>query len=156
MRHEMGVSIRIGYMQRCHMQDIQEIENDSFIDPWLPEVIIHSVNRKDTTGIVAMTESDVAGYAIYQLAEEDGHAVIRVARLAVAPWCRLCGVGGILLDDLLGRLTMVRNKLVFPIRESNLVAQVWAREYGLYCEEIRDDWFADSESAYVFTKNLGD
>ena len=155
MSSNMSVDVSIAYMQRMHMEDIREIEEASFGDPWLPEVISFSVRRKDTTGLVAIVNGEVAGYAIYQLVSEDNQACIRVARLAVAEWCRCCGVGGVLLDDLLGRMTLVRDKLVFPVRESNLIAQVWLREYGLYCEEIRDDWFGDGESAYVFTKWYG-
>jgi ribosomal protein S18 acetylase RimI-like enzyme len=137
------------------LPDVREIEEASFGDPWLAEVIAHSIRRKDTTGLVAIVNEEVAGYAIYQLVQEDGDAVLRVARLAVAEWCRFCGVGGVLLDDLIGRLTLVRDKMVFPVRESNLIAQVWLREYGLQCEEIRDDWFGDGESAYVFTRYFG-
>ena len=155
MSDNMSVSVSITYMQRCHLPDVREIEEASFGDPWLAEVIAHSIRRKDTTGVVAIVNGEVAGYAIYQLVSEDNQACIRVARLAVAEWCRFCGVGGVLLDDLIGRLTLVRDKLVFPVRESNLIAQVWLREYGLQCEEIRDDWFGDSESAYVFTRYFG-
>ena len=155
MSNNMSVNVSITYMQRVHMPDVREIEEASFGDPWLPEVITHSIRRKDTTGVVAIVNEEVAGYAIYQLVQEDGEAVLRVARLAVAEWCRFCGVGGVLLDDLIGRLTLVRDKLVFPVRESNLIAQVWLREYGLQCEEIRDDWFGDGESAYVFTRYFG-
>lgn len=155
MSRNMSVSVSIAYMQRCHLPDVREIEEASFADPWLAEVIAHSIRRKDTTGLVAIVNGEVAGYAIYQLVSEDNQACIRVARLAVAEWCRCCGVGGVLLDDLLGRMTLVRDRLVFPIRESNLIAQVWLREYGLYCDEIRDDWFGDGEAAYVFSKWYG-
>ncbi len=144
------IQVSIEYMQRHHIADVVVIEEESFLDPWLPEVIAFSVTRKHATGIVAKINRQIAGYAIYQLQEDDGDQVVRVARLAVAQWARNCGVGGVLLDDLIGRLTLVRDTLFFPVRESNLIAQVWLREYGLQCREIRENFYADGEAAYVF------
>jgi len=149
-----SIQIKVEWMARHHMEEVAEIERDAFIDPWLPEVIVYSIRRKETSGIVAIVNQAVAGYAIYSLVTEDYEPVLRVDRLAVAEWCRGCGVGGVLLDDLLGKLKPGRPRLVFPVRESNLIAQVWLREYELRCEEIREGWYADNEDAYVFVAEV--
>lgn len=145
-----SVCILIRYATAGDMERIGEIEEESFIECWLPEVVQWSVKRKHATAIVAEYNCEIVGYAIYQLEGPKENAVIRVARLAVAEHARRCGVGGCLLDALLDRLTLNRRTLVFPVRESNLVAQVWLREYGLTCREIVEGYYADEEPAYLF------
>lgn len=142
--------ITIRYAHRGDFRAIGDIEAESFIDPWLPEVIAWSVSRQHATAIVAEWQGEIVGYAVYLL---EGHAelsCVKVHRLAVAQFARHCGVGGVLLDDLLGRLTLVRKTLVFPVRESNLDAQKWLKEYGIKCSYISHGYYADDEDAYVF------
>lgn len=150
----MCVTIRLA--NRGDFRRIGDIETESFIDAWLPEVIAWSVSRQHATAIVAEWQGEVVGYAIYLLEGQAELSYIKVHRLAVAESVRRCGVGGMLLDDIFGRLTMVRKTLVFPVRESNLTAQVWLKEYGVKCAYISHGYYADDEDAYVFEIGLDD
>ena len=145
-----SMCITVRYANGGDMRRIGDIEEESFLDPWLPEVIQWSVSRKEATAIVAEWQGEVVGYAIYVLEGSGEDAVIRVHRLAVAEFARRSGIGGCLLDNMIGKLTLVRRTLVFPVRETNLAAQLWLKEYGLQCHEIFDDYYADEENAYVF------
>ena len=150
----MRVTVRLA--NRGDFRAIGDIEAESFVEAWLPEVIAWSVSRQHATAIVAEWQGEVVGYAVYLL---EGHAelsCVKVHRLAVAPFARRCGVGGMLLDDMLGRLTLVRRTLVFPVRESNLDAQRWLKEYGIKCSYISHGYFADDEDAYVFEADLSE
>ena len=150
----MCVTIRLA--NRGDFRRIGEIESESFVDAWLPEVIAWSVSRQHATAIVAEWQGEVVGYAIYHLEGARENACVKVHRLAVEQQVRRCGVGGMLLDDMFGRLTMVRKTLVFPVRESNLTAQVWLKEYGVKCAYISHGYYADDEDAYVFEIGLDD
>jgi ribosomal protein S18 acetylase RimI-like enzyme len=55
-----------------------------------------------------------------------------------------------LLDAVEDRLTIVRRRLVLPVRESNLDAQLFLKTQLVECREIKEDYFADGEAAYMF------
>ena len=150
----MRVTVRLA--NRGDFRAIGDIEAESFIDPWLPEVIAWSVSRQHATAIVAEWQGEVVGYAVYLLEGQAELSYIKVHRLAVAESVRRCGVGGMLLDDIFGRLTIARETLVFPVRESNLVAQLWLKEYGIKCWYISHGYYAEGEDAYVFEIDMGD
>jgi ribosomal protein S18 acetylase RimI-like enzyme len=136
---------------------IIEIEQQSFIDPWIPEVIAWSLTRSQSAhGIAAKYHDEVVGYAIFHLEGIGPDSILRVSRLAVAKNVTRCGIGGILLDSLLGRLTLTRPTLVFPVRESNTVAQLWLKQYGLTCVEIVRGRYADGEDGYIFEIGYAD
>lgn len=151
-----NMCITIRYAHRGDYQAIGDIEAESFIDPWLPEVIAWSVSRQHATAIVAEWQGEIVGYAVYLLEGQAELSYIKVHRLAVAESVRRCGVGGMLLDDIFGRLTIARETLVFPVRESNLVAQLWLKEYGIKCWYISHGYYAEGEDAYVFEIDMGD
>ena len=134
-------------------QDIEAmaaIDDESFDDWWRPEVIAYWIGRQDTTGIVATWHGEIVGFAIYALRGEGPTSCIEVKRLAVAEHARRCGIGGILLDNIISRLTLVRRTIVFPVRESNLVGQLWLKEYGFICRWIDKLRFTGEEDAYMF------
>lgn len=155
MNQDAIMCIKIRLANRGDYEQIAELEEVCFIDPWLPEVLAYSCGRPDTTAIVIEFHGEFAGYAIYQLAGGD-QAGIRVKRLAIKPEFRRMGLGGLLLDDLHGRLNLVRKTLIFPVRESNLQAQVWLKEYAIRCTEISEGYFHDGEAAYIFETYYGD
>lgn len=142
--------VEITPVVRHDIPKIVEIEEQAFIDPWIPEVIAYSLNRNKCFAIAARYHGELVGYAIFHLEGTHDLAIVRVSRLAVAMSVRNCGIGGIMLDNLLNRLTPARPTLVFPVRESNTVAQLWLKQYGLTCTEIDKGRYADGEDAYVF------
>ena len=150
----MCVTIRLAH--RGDYQAIGIIEEESFDDAWPSEVIAYSTSRQHATAIVAEWQGKIVGYAIYLLEGRAELSCIKVHRLAVAESVRRCGVGGMLLDDIFGRLTIARETLVFPVRESNLTAQLWLREYGIKCWYISHGYYAEGEDAYVFEIDMGD
>lgn len=151
---KMCVTVR--WANRSDMRRIAEIEEESFGSPWLPEVISWSISRTQSVGLVAEWQGEIVGYAIYYLRPSDTGSAIQVHRLAVASFARRSGIGGCLLDNMIGRLTQERSELIFPVRESNLLAQLWLREYGLECTEIINGYYADDEDAYIFTLSFKD
>ena len=146
---DMCVTVRPA-MNHEDIEAMSAIDDESFDDWWRPEVIAYSIGRQDTTGIVATWQGEIVGFAIYALRGEGPASCIEVKRLAVAEHARRCGIGGMLLDDIIGRLTLVRRTIVFPIRESNLVGQLWLKEYGFICRWIDKLRFTGEEDAYMF------
>jgi ribosomal protein S18 acetylase RimI-like enzyme len=147
---EIEVPIEIRFMHRMDLATIGQIEELCFADPWLPEVIAWSIARQEASGLVATIENIVVGYAIYKLEGGQDDAHIWLQRLAVHPRMRRCGIGEMLLDAVEDRLTIVRRRLVLPVRESNLDAQLFLKTQLVECREIKEDYFADGEAAYMF------
>jgi len=145
----MCVTIRLASGQQ-DIEAMAAIDDESFDDWWRPEVIAYSIGRQDTTGIVATWHGEIVGFAIYAMRGEGPASCIEVKRLAVAEHARRCGIGGILLDDIIGRLTLIRQAVIFPVRESNLEAQLWLKEYGFICRAIEPLRFTGEEDAYMF------
>ena len=150
METHINTPVTIRHMYRDDISIVASIENLCFADPWLGEVIAWSIGRQEASGLVATIEGHVVGYAIYHLEGHGADSYIRLSRLAVHPRMRRCGIGELLLEAVEGRMTIVRRKLVFPIRESNLAAQQWLRYEKIVCESIREDYFGDGEAAYWF------
>ena len=146
---DMCVTVRPASGQQ-DIEAMAAIDDESFDDWWRPKLIAYSIGRQDTTGIVATWHGEIVGFAIYALRGEGPTSCIEVKRLAVAEHARRCGIGGILLDDIISRLTLVRRTIVFPIRESNLVGQLWLKEYGFICRWIDKLRFTGEEDAYMF------
>jgi ribosomal protein S18 acetylase RimI-like enzyme len=147
---EIEVPIEIRFMHRMDLATVGQIEELCFADPWLPEVIAWSIARQEASGLVATIENIVVGYAVYKLEGGQNDAHIWLQRLAVHPRMRRCGIGEMLLDAIEDRLTIVRRRLVLPVRESNLDAQLFLKTQLVECREIREDYFADGEAAYMF------
>jgi ribosomal protein S18 acetylase RimI-like enzyme len=144
------MSVTIRHMYRDDIETVSQIEIEAFADPWIGEVIAWSVARQEASGLVATIEGHVVGYVIYHLEGKGADSYVRISRLAVVAPMRRCGIGELLLEAVEDRLTLVRRKLVFPVRESNLAAQQWLKHENIECQEIRSDYFADGEAAYVF------
>lgn len=147
---EVTSPIQIRYMDRGDIREVGQIEEICFSDPWLPEVIAWSVARQQASGLVAICERAVVGYAIYQLDGDDDGAFIRLSRLAVHPAMRRIGIGEMLLEAVEARLTLVRRRLLIPVRESNLDAQLFFKTEVIECRDIRRNYFGDGETAYMF------
>lgn len=147
---EVNMPIQIRHMDRHDLRAVGQIEETCFSDPWLPEVIGWSVARQQASGLVAICEGEVVGYAIYQLESDDRGSLIRLSRLAVHPAMRRIGIGEMLLEAVEARMTLVRRRLLIPVRESNLAGQLFLKTEIIECRAIQESYFGDGETAYMF------
>jgi ribosomal-protein-alanine N-acetyltransferase len=146
----IGTAVTIRMMDRVDIAQVAALEETCFDDPWLGEVIAWTIAKQQASGVVAIIQGKVAGYAIYQLEGDEEGSFIRISRLAVHPALRRTGIGSLLCDAVIGRLTVARRRIAGAVRESNLSSQLFMRSQGFICSKMIEGYFSDYETAYVF------
>ena len=85
-------------------------------------------------------------FAIYELHKKRLHLL----SMAVLPEFRGRGVGRTLVEQLIGKLSLQRNKLSLEVRETNLGAQLFFRRLGFNAISVLRDFYEEtSEDAYL-------
>lgn len=94
--------LQLRFTHASDMPRIAEIDEAAFAPPWqLTEVELFQAQRVAALSTVAQRDHTVIGYQLTTLHLESAH----LARLAVEPESQGQGVGGVLLADLIERLT---------------------------------------------------
>lgn len=118
------------HLRPARIEDIPEIhaiETESFGDPWTPDSFAQMFEQPRVLATVALRGEQVVGYCIaWQIADE-----AEVANIAVRADQRGQGVGGVLLDDLIGQVGRAGGATIYlEVRESNAPAQALYRSRG--------------------------
>jgi len=142
-----GFSVHIRWMIRRDMQEVLEIERNSFEFPWQEEDFIRCLRQRNCIGMVAEFDEKVHGFMIYELHKNQLH----VLNFAVDPKSRKMGVGRQMVEKLKSKLSeQRRNRILFEVRETNLAAQVAFRKLGFKAVSVLKDYYDDTaEDAYV-------
>jgi ribosomal-protein-alanine N-acetyltransferase len=123
------VAVRLG--TAADLDRVVAIERSSFSDPWtleafqsilsLPHIRFHVAEDRDPSagGKGGGGGATLAGYVVAMVAADEGE----IADLAVAPWARRRGVGGLLLDLAAADARDVGVRTLYlEVRESNAAA----------------------------------
>lgn len=139
--------VHIRWMIRRDMPAVLEIENQSFEFPWSEEDFIRCLRQRNCIGMVAEEDDQVVGFMIYELHKNRLH----ILNFAVHPEYRRRGVGGSMVNKLVGKLSHDRrNRIMLEVRETNLDAQLFFRYGGFKAVSVLRDFYDDtSEDAYV-------
>lgn len=139
--------VQIRWMIRRDMPSVLEIEGQSFEFPWTEGDFIDALRRSNHIGMVAEVNENVVGYMIYQTRKKERELVA----FAVHPECRRIGVGRSLIGRLIAKLDPVRrSRIVTPVRETNLQAQLFFRSMGFrWTRSIKDYYKECEDDAYV-------
>lgn len=143
----------IRWMIRRDMPQVLEIEQAAFEFPWSEEDFIACLRRRNCIGMVAEGRpwpghgERVVGFMIYELHKTRLHLL----NFAVAKSVRRMGVGGQMVDKLVGKLSSQRRtRLSLEVRETNLPAQIFFRNAGFKATSVLRDFYDDSpEDAYL-------
>lgn len=149
----MAVNVQIKTRQMLHSDIVNalKIEELSFSEPWSKQVFVEYLNQRKSFGIVAESDNDMIGFALYDLLDVS----IFVASFAVHPMHRRCGVGTKLFNKLHDKLKIGgRESINTCVKETNLVAQLFLKSQGFICDAIIDDIYANGELGYHFEKFL--
>ena len=150
---------------RSDLPAVVEIERASFADPWSHESFALSIEPQrmrflvaaertaaELVGSAASGEARILGYVVALLLFEEAE----IANLAVAPWARRRGVGGLLLDRMSADLedTGVRS-LYLDVRESNVDAKaLYASRAFLEVGRRRGYYRHPTEDALLLKRDL--
>lgn len=140
----------VRWMIRKDIQQVLEIEQLCFSDPWSEEEFIHCLRQRNCIGMVLDepygSGEMIAGFMVYELNKSN----IEITDFAVIPSRQRNGAGTALLDKLVSKLSKDRrSKLVLKIRESNLDGQLFFRAMGFKCTGTKRQHFTNREDAYL-------
>ena len=141
------VRVHIRWLVNRDMEEVLDIEQDSFEYPWTSEDYTRCLRSRNCIGMVAEYHDEVAGYMVYEL----GKNKIHLLNLATAKRFRRCGVATQMVAKLIGKLsTQRRSKITFEIRETNLQAQLFFRSAGFLATQILKNHYQEmQEDAYL-------
>ncbi|MEN0110572.1 MAG: ribosomal protein S18-alanine N-acetyltransferase [Planctomycetota bacterium] len=134
-------------MIRRDMEQVLQIEQQSFEFPWSEDDFVGCLRRRNCIGMIAERADRVVGFMIYELHKTRLHLL----NLAVDADSRRRGVGSQMVDKLVGKLSSQRRtRLSLEVRETNLPAQIFFRESGFRATSVLRDFYEDStEDAYL-------
>jgi len=139
--------VHIRWMIRRDLPEVLQIEEDGFEFPWTEREIMDALRQQNCIGMVAEQGERVVGFMIYKLYPKHLHLV----SLAVARDCQRRGVGRLMVDKLVEKLTRQRRvRITLETRETNLAAQLFFRSQGFRATAVFHEFYADSpEDAYL-------
>ncbi len=139
--------VHIRWMIRRDMPAVLAIEDASFEFPWSEEEFIRCLRQRNCIGMVAEQDDQVVGFMIYELHKNRLHLL----NFSVTPECRRTGVGTAMMEKLAGKLsTDRRNRIMLEVRETNLEAQLFFKNFGFKAISVLRDFYEDTtEDAYL-------
>jgi [ribosomal protein S18]-alanine N-acetyltransferase len=137
----------IRWMIRRDMADVLSAERASFEYAWTEEDFLRCLRQRNCIGMVAEQNDRVIGFMIYELHRTRLH----VLNFAVAPAHRRNGIGHLMIDKLIAKLsTHRRTKITLAVRERNLEAQVFFRRADFRAVKVLRNYYEDSgEDAFL-------
>ena len=110
---------------------ICRIENASFTDPWsegsFREALAEEHMRFSVTEVIRDGAAVIAGYFIAWEFMDEGE----ILSIAVSPEFRRCGIGRMMMDDLLGHAKESGiERIYLEVRESNTAARAMYASFG--------------------------
>jgi len=140
-------AVHIRWMIRRDMPEVLAIESGSFEFPWTEDDFVRCLRQRNCIGMVAEQNERIVGFMIYELHRNRLH----VLNFAVHPKSRRQGVGGQMLNKLVGKLSPLRrNRVMLEVRETNLGAQLFFKAMSFRAVSVLRDFYEDTtEDAYL-------
>jgi len=142
--------VDIQYMRKRHLDQVYNIEENSFSIPWSRGEFENELRNPITIYIVAMDGDEVIGYAGLWHVVNEGHIV----NVAVKPERRRQGVGALLIGKLV-EIAVEKEMigLTLEVRMSNAAGQRLYHKFGFKPEGIRRRYYEDTgEDAIIMWK----
>lgn len=144
---QQQLRVHIRWMIRRDMQEVLDIERESFEFPWFEEDFIRCLRQRNCIGMVAEHGERVIGFMIYELHKSRLH----ILNFAVTKGARMRGVGRQMAEKLISKLSSQRRtNISLEVRETNLAAQLFFKHVGFRATTVLRAYYDDSpEDAYV-------
>ena len=132
-----NTDLKVRWMIRCDMEEVLDIERLCFDSPWSERDFVRALRQRNCIGMVAEVgekkNRQILGYMIYKLYKLQ----IDLTNLAVHPSCWRRGVGRVLIDRLIAKLSPSRRRqITVMVDERNTKAQVFFRGMGFMASSI--------------------
>ena len=145
-------NLSIERMTSSDLEQVVEIENQSFSDPWTKDNFVSESNNQVTLFLVAKSNQRVIGYACVWIIIDEVH----IGNLAVASEYRKKGIGEKLLKEVFKQAEEKNAKFAtLEVRASNSAAINLYKKYGFVEERKRKNYYRNPiEDALVMIKNF--
>lgn len=130
------------------IEDVSQIERDSFANPVSKESFKKEITENDLARYFVIEDGDIiVGYFAYWLVDGQAH----ILNIAVARAYRNKGYGNLLIKAMIEEAKKEGStKLSLEVRKSNLIARHLYDKYGFVQYGIRKDYYRDPrEDAYI-------
>ena len=141
------ICVHIRWMIRRDMNEVLQIENQSFEFPWSDEDFVRCLRQRNCIGMVAEHDERIVGFMIYELHKNRLH----ILNFAVRDDVRRREVGTQMIKKLVSKLSYQRrNRIMLEVRETNLAAQLFFRGHGFRAVSLLRKFYEDTpEDAYL-------
>jgi len=141
------IPITILPMKEEHINQVLEIENLSFLDPWTKRMYLSEITeRDDSYFITAKFKDRIVGYGGFWLIVDELHLV----NLAVHPDFRRQGIGTQIMQYLLNLGKQLGAKrATLEVRMSNVIAQKFYSKFGFVSIALRKKYYSHNKEDAV-------
>jgi len=146
MRDSMKIK-RIERMTIADLDEVLQIENASFSDPWQRLAFENALDSQFSRALVARgPNGKIVAYTVYWIAGPECH----ILNIAVHPEMRRKGLGSLLMDTILEDARKCScEEVVLEVRPSNLPAIALYQKYGFAPIGVRRRYYSNNEDAIV-------
>lgn len=131
---------------------ISELEMECFPkEPWSYRMLADSFENENFVGILCEENGEIAGYGGVTV----GYDTADIDNIAVSERYRGCGMGGVLLEELV-RAARERGaaKIFLEVRVSNAVAMSLYLKHGFKGVYARTRYYTDGEDCLVMARGI--
>jgi len=133
------------------LNQVLEIENASFKDPWSKGMFIREVGTDNFYVLREKNSKRLLGYFGYWQLFAEFH----ITNLAVAPEYRLQGIGSFILNYLLSEAKRKNcRRVLLEVRATNLPAQKLYFKFDFEIIGKRKKYYSDGEEALLLEKKI--
>ena len=138
-------------MRLSNLQQVLEIENECFDDPWSADYFKLALKRPKSYEYfyIVRRENTLMGYIVFAILFGDAH----ILNIAVPSVYRGQGIGKYLLASALDIIQeRDAHQIFLEVAVSNLPAQYLYRQFGFRICGIRKNYYGRHKDAYVYRK----
>jgi ribosomal-protein-alanine N-acetyltransferase len=135
------VEITLGLMGEAHLEQVVEIEQASYPQPWSRQSFADELKNGYACYLVALAENKVVGFGGMWLIFDEA----QITNVAVSPTQRGKNIGKTLVLGLIAQATRSGClKMTLEVRPSNLVAVHLYESLGFVAAGLRKKYYEDS------------
>ncbi|HCJ67063.1 MAG TPA: ribosomal-protein-alanine N-acetyltransferase [Elusimicrobia bacterium] len=151
MQKVINENISIRPLTFNDLNEVLQIENTSFKDPWTKGMFIREIGSNNFCILREENSNQLLGYFGYWQIFEEFH----ITNLAVASEYRNQGIGSFILNYLLSEAKRKNcQRIILEVRSTNLPAQKLYFKFGFEIVGKRKKYYSDSEDALILEKKI--
>jgi ribosomal-protein-alanine N-acetyltransferase len=130
------------------LNDVAEIEKESFIDPWNKKMFLSSANNSTVKFRILIEHKTLVGYYIINTVADE----TEILNIAVSPMFRGHSFGRAMIADIKKEAVNGKSKFIFlEVRQSNIVALNLYKSFGFEEIGVRKKYYKNEDAIIMRT-----